>query len=182
MRVLLAATLAALIVACAAEPRRPAGPPRVAVAAGEAGALLKEYRLDFRDIAAESLGVGRLEPWLEDHEVWVELPAPALFEQGNAQLKVEALKPLADIAGSIAARGAVVTHLVGFAADEVSVDLADRRAGSVLESFSRQSITPARLRAEARIDADRADRLAIAVRLVVVGRENEAWMPPALGR
>jgi len=175
------AVAALTLVACATTSHQRPEAPLIAVPSGDVKALLKDYRLDLKDISAESIGAGKLDPSSSDREVWVELPATSLFEQGNAQLKIEALKPLGDIAEAIAARGACVTHIVAYAADDAAADLADRRAASVMENLSREPISLGRLRAESRIDLHRADKIFIALRPVVLGRENEAWVPPAIG-
>ncbi len=173
---------AALIAGCAGASRRPAGPPLIAVGSGDASALAKDFRADLRDISADAIGVGKLDPTLSDRELSVELPAEALFEEGNAQLKTAALKPLADIAAVAASRGACVVHVIAFAPDEQGADLAERRAASVAASLSRHAVAPARLRNESRIAGGGNPTIVVDLRLVVIGRENEAWMPPSLER
>lgn len=106
------------------------------------------------------------------------LPA-TLFEEGNAQLKAAALKPLAEQAAVIAGRGENVTHVIGIAANAESRDLAERRAAAVAGYFSLQGIAPARLRYESRIV--RRDAAVVFVAAPIIpGRETQAWMPPAL--
>lgn len=172
--------LIALVAAgCATEVRHPvSGPPLTAVTQDEAGALLHDLRLDLKDVSLEQIGRKSPDIHLRDDQLELELPVSALFEQGNAQLRAEALKPLAEIAQDIGARGGCVVHVVGLS--KVDDDLIERRAASIADDLAQHAVAAPRLRFESRI-AGAEDRIVIVLKPVIIGRESPAWMPPVLG-
>jgi len=173
--------LAMLVAGCATETRHPvSGPPLKAVTESEAKTLLNDLRLDLKDVSLAQIGGHSLDPRVADGQLVAELSAPAVFEQGNAQVRAEALKALAEIAEDIGARGGCVVHVIAFAAPDADADLAERRAASIADDFSHHSITPARLRFEARADEKRADRISIVLKPVIIGRESPAWTAPVI--
>ena len=182
MKLRLALSAVLLVAACATETRHPvSGPPLTAVTEDQAGALLNDLRLDLKDVSAAQIVVHALEPRVARGMLEVELAQAALFEDGNAQVRVDALKALAEIAGDVGARGGCVAHIVAFGADDAALDLAERRAASLADSFVHHSVAPSRVRFESRVDEKRRDRVAIVLRPVLIGRESPAWVPPAIG-
>jgi len=173
--------VALIIAGCATGTRHPvSGPPLKYVTESEARTLLDDLRLDLEAVSLAQVGGHALEPRVADGQLVAELSAPALFEQGNAQVRAEALKALAEIGEDIGARGGCVTHVIAFAAADADPDLAERRAASIADDFAHHAIAPARLRFEARVDDKRAERIAIVLKPVIIGREAPAWMPPAM--
>ena len=107
------------------------------------------------------------------------LDADRAFEVGNAQLKPELLLPLADTVDASKVAGAWVIHVIGVAstADEAEqVDLAERRAASVLAYLGGKGIAGGRLRSETRRGS--AHSLELQCVPIVKGREARAWMAP----
>jgi outer membrane protein OmpA-like peptidoglycan-associated protein len=170
-----ALALALILSACGGAPKRPEGPPPTAIAAGDVGPRLQGLRDNLHAIRAFD---DRLEAQVRDEQVIVTLAAQDLFEGGNGQLSLAALQPLAEVAAAIAAWGATVTHVVAFGRDGTIVDLAERRALSVAENLAVRALPRARVRAESRIDEDRASEILLVLRPVVLGREARAWRPP----
>lgn len=170
------------LAGCATETRHPvSGPPLKAVTEDEAKALLNDLRLDLKDVSLAQIGGHALEPRVADGQLVAELSESALFEQGNAQVRTEGLKALAEISEDIGARGGCVVHVITFAALDADADLAERRAASIADDFTHHSIAPSRVRFEARVDDKRGDRALIVLRPVIIGREAPAWTPPVLG-
>lgn len=99
------------------------------------------------------------------------------FEVGNAQLKPELLLPLADAVEASRIGGAWVIHVIGLAASRDDVDLAERRAASVLAYLASKGLSGGRLRAETRSGG--SARLELQFVPIVEGREAQAWMAPA---
>jgi outer membrane protein OmpA-like peptidoglycan-associated protein len=172
--------LGLLAAACGSAPERPAGPPPEAVAEEQAEPLLGALDRDLQAVPVEPLGLGGLEADSWEGQLLLNLPAEAFFEQGNAQLKVTALKPLAEIAAAVIARGASVVHVVGLAPEERKLDLAERRAASVAAYLMNNGIEPARLRHESRAGSYYGDTVTVVLKPVVLGREKDAWTPPEL--
>jgi flagellar motor protein MotB len=174
------ALLGLVVAACAAQTRHPvSGPPLTAVTEDEAAALLNDLRLDLKDVSLEPIGGKSLEPRVEDGQLLAEIASSQLFEEGNAQLRAEALKPLAEIAQDIAARGGCVVQVVGLGRSDD--DLIESRAASIADNLAHHSIAPSRLRFESRRIDQGDDRIVLVLKPVIIGREPPAWTPPVLG-
>ncbi|HZP12597.1 MAG TPA: hypothetical protein VFB36_09265 [Nevskiaceae bacterium] len=170
-----------MFAGCATETRHPVtGPPLKAVTEDEARTLLNDLRLDLKEVSLAQIGGHALEPRVADGQLFAELSQAALFEQGNAQVRAEALKALAEIAEDVGARGGCVAHVIAFAAADADADLAERRAASIADDFAHHSIAPSRLRFEARVDDKRADHVLVVLKPVIIGRESPAWKAPVL--
>jgi outer membrane protein OmpA-like peptidoglycan-associated protein len=171
-----------IVVGCGTEPTRhpPGGPPLTAVTEDEARALLNDLRLDLQDVSLAQVGGKTLEPSTVRGQLQIELSAPALFEQNNAQVRAEALKPLAEIAQDVGARGGCVVHVLSFSGDDAGADLAERRAAAVADVFAHRSVAASRLRFESRVEGKPGDRIVIVLKPVIIGRESPAWMRPVL--
>jgi outer membrane protein OmpA-like peptidoglycan-associated protein len=170
-----ALALVLILSACGGAPTRPEGPPPSVIAADEVGPRLQGLRDNLHAIRGFD---GRLDAQVREEQVIVTLGAHDLFESGNGQLSLAALQPLAEVAAAIAAWGATVTHVVAFGRDGTIVDLAERRALSVAENLAGRALPRGRVRAESRIDEDRASDILLVLRPVVLGRESRAWQPP----
>jgi outer membrane protein OmpA-like peptidoglycan-associated protein len=178
---LLGAVALLVLAGCASNPPQPAGGTAPsAIAPDEVKALLKSLRKDLQALpsSAPLSGLGEFDPAIGNGQLYMSLAAAACFEQDNAQFKLNALKPMADIAAAIAARGASVVHVLGLAAGAEDKKLAERRAASVAADLARHGLNAARLRFESRITPDSAGVMLLVVRPVVVGAEQLAWMPP----
>ena len=175
------ATIALILGGCAAqEVHHPVvGPPLTAVNEEEAGALLNDLRLDLKEISLEQIGGKHLAPHVSGSQMIAEIPTEWLFEQGNAQVRVAALKPLAEIAQDVAARGGCVVHVIGLSG--VDDDLIERRAASIADDFAHHAIAQARLRFESRLAGKGDDSIVIVLKPVVIGHEVSAWTSPVLG-
>lgn len=180
----LSVLVVAALAACAGGPSRPAEPaglPPEAVAADAAQAHLKGLRGDLEDIVVSGIGMRGLDIALKDGALSFDVPAFGTFEADNAQLRLDALKPWASVAEEMARWGAVVVQVRALArADAESQSLAERRAASLAEFLIARGLPAGRVRHEHLVDVARAQRLELVLRVVVIGREREAWMPPEI--
>lgn len=173
------------LAGCAGSPAQPQreGPGPEAVAAGQVQAHLKGLRKALESIPVTAIGQRELKVALRGSALFFDVPAVGSFEPGNAQLRIDALKPWAGVAEEAARWGAVVVQVRGLAGpDAESQSLAERRAASLAEFLVARGLAPGRVRHEHLLDPGRADRVELVLRAVVVGREPEAWMPPEVER
>jgi outer membrane protein OmpA-like peptidoglycan-associated protein len=127
---------------------------------------------------------------INDDLLLFSLPTASSFEVNSGELRPEALATYGAIAEVLRQYDHAVIHVLAFASEPADADLTlslpGRQAAAVAAYWIAQGIPASRLRQSTSI-ADAASsamksagQLVIAVKPVVQGHENQAWIPPSL--
>ena len=118
---------------------------------------------------------------VRDDMLVLQLDARA-FRAASGELDVAAFAAVGRFAASAKAAGPCVIHVLGQQVDanaDPGTDLGERRAQALVAVLAQFGIPAARLRAEDRAASIARGSVVIVVRPIVVGRAEQAWMPPA---
>jgi outer membrane protein OmpA-like peptidoglycan-associated protein len=182
----LSALILALAGGCAAQPPAPLpAPPPVATAAiapAEQPAVDQALAAMIRQQAAEAG-----QPWLQAVVRDDGLPslslADAAFAGDSGELRAAALLPLARLATRLVASPAIVIHLIGERLGDgptPASDLGERRAAAVAAVLRQFGVPPVRLRFESHPVPGHAGGVAMVLRPIVAGHQEQAYRPPAV--
>lgn len=127
---------------------------------------------------------------IKDDVLLFSLPTTSSFEVNSGELRPAALATYGAIAEVLRQYQQSVVHVMAFASApsdaNLTLSVPNRQVAAIVAYWMAQGIPASRLRQTTNmVDAAPADvrstrQVAIAIRPVVQGRENQAWVPPSL--